>query len=125
MTWIIPGQPYEVEVDGKKLMLKPLTVAGRKVLATAVEDRENDSNDLEPLYDKVIAQIDSIPDYDGDIVEYIKHQSVETLLNIYRTILSGGSLSGDDSKNSDSSSDGVTSDPARIVLSAEPEDAST
>ncbi len=120
MAWKKPGVPYEVEIDGQKLWLKPLTVKERKALAELVSEKKStndDKLDLDWFYTTIAGHVDRIDGIDGDIVGIFAVQSMTTVMEIYQALLTGSSLTEVEAKNLDSSLD--TEQPTRESTSAE------
>jgi len=104
MTWIIPGQEYDVEIDGVTVTLKSLTVKEKMTIARSLlEGKDKPENiDIENLLNTIAGQVvkivgENIPE--KPVKEILDYQSNEILLAIFTAIIGGGILKETEAKN--------------------------
>ena len=108
MSWKVPGQPYEVEVQGIKVKCKTLEDGDRmKLMAKIMDARKvkDDPESIRAVYDMVESQVIAVSADLGGLTpgKAIRHQDVEFIMELWQRIIQGGSLSEDEAKNSGSS----------------------
>ena len=108
MSWRKPGEPYTNVVDGVKIKCKSIKYGKRMELAANITESTDDNDTVvDRIYDLVKDQVISV---DADLgglspQEAIECQSTPFVMALWKLIIQGGSLTGDEAKNSGSSSD--------------------
>ena len=93
INWNQPNEPFEVELSGKKIKLKPHKRNERKKL---YEDSKE--YDDEQFFDFVRSEIVSIDGVD-DLEEFMSWQNPKTVSRIYTCIIVGDALTEEEVKN--------------------------
>lgn len=101
MGWRMPGKNFTVEVEGKKVVCKPLPESKRREL-TAVLTQQGDAKaeDVADVFiTKISELIESVEGYQGTIIELLECQTPEFVLKIFQEIMAGNALSEEEAKN--------------------------
>lgn len=107
--WRNPGEPYEVELDGLKILCNPLSRGERKTILGRMIDfgEEENATDrvrfVDSLYEMAIMATHSIEGV-KDVADFIDHQSTDQIIRYLVLVTRGGSISQEEEKNSASSS---------------------
>ena len=106
-AWVIPGQPIEVDVEGRQIKIKALTWGEKQQLAEAVDSLADKKGiqRFNEMVDTIAKHVVSISDTD-DPVALLQVQPFKMLRKVLDAILLSGSLSDGEVKNFQPSSDG-------------------
>ena len=100
MSWRIPGENFEIDVQGKKVTCKPMTNPERTKLMEDVlntKETENDSDKMRSLIAGFIVSIEGMDK--ADIKDVLSHQAPDIILDIYTKLIGGNSVNLHESKN--------------------------
>lgn len=118
MIRLISREPFEVEIEGHRVSLRPLTNGQRMALAAQVSKLHTDLSAFDKLISMVAPYVVSIngEECNADTLVWMEDPKLQSL--IVNRVIVGSSLSESESKNSNSSPD--TSSPAgeRATLAA-------
>ena len=103
--WILPGQPVEVELWGKTLLLKPMTHADRLGLVKQLQSVEEGVDGVGHIIEILASAIVSIKGHPGDPIDLIKYQKPDFIPDLVQVVLEANSLTETEAKNSNSSLD--------------------
>lgn len=119
MSWVIPGEPIRVEIEGRDVFIKALDPSERRAFVAQIIDIQEDLSieDQAEKYASVLAEyVVSIADV-ADVARELRYQNIRTLRDIAMAIRMSG-LTLATRKNSQPSSGGLPPANASAVQTA-------